>query len=106
MYLLQFNYTDTIDYNTFKTYTKEQKKEGLKLGVKLVRGAYMEKERARAEKLGYHSPIQPNKESTDKDYDEAIKFCLDNLDVFEILLELITLKARFCLCEEMEKTWN
>ena len=53
------------------------------MGVKLVRGAYMEKERARAEKLGYHSPIQPNKEATDKDYDEA-PYCLDNLDVFHI----------------------
>ena len=50
------------------------------LGLKLVRGAYMEKERARAEKLGYASPIQKNKASTDKDYDIAIFFCVENID--------------------------
>jgi len=50
------------------------------LGVKLVRGAYMEKERKRAQELGYASPIQPNKEATDKDYNEAVRFCIDHLD--------------------------
>jgi len=49
------------------------------LGVKLVRGAYMEKERARAEQMGYPSPIQPNKETCDKDYNTAMHFCLDHL---------------------------
>ena len=50
------------------------------LGLKLVRGAYMEKERARAEKLGYVSPIQKNKDSTDKDYDLAVSFCIEHID--------------------------
>ena len=50
------------------------------LGLKLVRGAYMEKERARAEKLGYASPIQKNKSRTDKDYDLAICFCIEHID--------------------------
>ena len=50
------------------------------LGLKLVRGAYMEKERARAEKLGYPSPIQKNKASTDKDYDLAISFCVEHIE--------------------------
>jgi proline dehydrogenase len=43
-----------------------------KYGYKLVRGAYMEKERARSLKMGYQDPIQPNKESTDRDYDAAM----------------------------------
>jgi proline dehydrogenase len=46
------------------------------LGVKLVRGAYMEKERARALLLNVPSPIQTDKAATDKDYDEAVDFCL------------------------------
>lgn len=50
-------------------------------GVKLVRGAYMEKERERAEKKGYPSPIQPNKAASDRDYDLAVETVLDNLDV-------------------------
>lgn len=50
------------------------------LGAKLVRGAYMEKERKRAEEKGYPSPIQPNKESSDSDYNEGVKFCIDHID--------------------------
>ncbi|MBK6938036.1 MAG: proline dehydrogenase family protein [Chitinophagaceae bacterium] len=49
------------------------------LGSKLVRGAYMEKERRRAAEKGYPSPIQPDKESTDRDYNAGVKFCIDNI---------------------------
>ena len=57
------------------------KQKGYILGAKIVRGAYMEKERERAEEQGYPSPIQKDKESTDHDYDEAIRFCIDNIDI-------------------------
>jgi proline dehydrogenase len=50
------------------------------LGVKLVRGAYMEKERARALEKNYPSPIQPDKESTDRDYNAAVTFCVQHID--------------------------
>ena len=50
------------------------------LGIKLVRGAYMEKERKRAEEKGYPSPIQPDKEATDKDFNDAVRFCIDHLE--------------------------
>jgi proline dehydrogenase len=50
------------------------------LGVKLVRGAYMEKERARAMEKQYPSPIQPDKESTDRDYNTGVSFCIDNIE--------------------------
>lgn len=50
------------------------------LGAKIVRGAYMEKERKRAEEKQYPSPIQPDKESTDRDYNAAIRFCIDHID--------------------------
>jgi len=51
-----------------------------------VRGAYMEKERKRAEDMGYPSPIQPDKESTDRDYDEAVQLCIDHLDQCSLIL--------------------
>lgn len=50
------------------------------LGAKLVRGAYMEKERKRAEEQGYPSPIQPDKESCDRDYNAGVEFCIGHLD--------------------------
>lgn len=53
---------------------------GFVLGAKLVRGAYMEKERKRADDMGYPSPIQPDKASCDRDYDEAVQLCIDHLD--------------------------
>ncbi|MEI2748141.1 MAG: proline dehydrogenase family protein [Ferruginibacter sp.] len=56
------------------------------LGAKLVRGAYMDKERARAAEKGYPSPIQPNKESSDRDYNEAVAFCVANLKTIALIV--------------------
>ncbi|MGB1121895.1 MAG: proline dehydrogenase family protein [Flavobacteriales bacterium] len=60
--------------------THQAAEEGWHLGVKLVRGAYMEKERERAAERGYPSPIQPNKAETDRDFDAAIQWCVAHLD--------------------------
>jgi proline dehydrogenase len=57
----------------------EAKEKGYFLAVKLVRGAYMEKERERAEQLGYDSPIQPDKAATDRDYNLALQYCVENI---------------------------
>ncbi len=62
---------------------KESKKEGWFLGVKFVRGAYMEKENQRAIEKGYPTFIQPDKESTDRDFDLAIKTMVENIDHVE-----------------------
>jgi len=56
------------------------------LGAKLVRGAYMEKERKRAEEKNYPSPIQPNKESTDRDYDDALRFSIEHIDRISLIV--------------------
>ncbi len=56
------------------------------LGAKLVRGAYMEKERKRAAEMNYPSPIQPNKEGSDKDFDDAVRFCIDNIDKVSLVV--------------------
>ena len=55
------------------------------LGAKLVRGAYMEKERKRAEKLNYPSPIQPDKVSTDQAFNEALGFCMKHIDRIHVM---------------------
>jgi proline dehydrogenase len=46
----------------------------------------MEKERKRAAELNYPSPIQPNKESSDKDFDDAVRFCIDNIDKISLVV--------------------
>ena len=54
-----------------------------KLGIKFVRGAYMEKENRRAKKMGYPTPIQPTKEHTDLDFDQAIRISVKNVEHVE-----------------------
>ena len=85
----EFNTTFTIVYNTYQMYRKKSLDNLRKahnqsvmnnyfLGAKLVRGAYMEKERERAKEHDYDDPIQESKEATDEAYDEALKFCINN----------------------------
>ena len=85
----QYNQEKAVVYNTYQMYRHDML-DNLKkafrraathhyyLGAKLVRGAYMEKERDRAEEQGYPDPIQPNKEATDQDYNQALVYCLNN----------------------------
>lgn len=85
----KYNREKAIVYNTYQMYRKDMlgllkeafadaEAKGYYLGAKLVRGAYMEKERERAEDKGYPSPIQDSKEDSDRDYNEALKFCIEN----------------------------
>lgn len=87
----RYNREKVIVYNTFQLYRHDRlqflfdsydlaKKGGYKLGAKLVRGAYMEKERERATELGLPSPIQPNKEATDDAFNTAVRFCVDHYE--------------------------
>ena len=73
---LQMYRWDRLDY--LKQLHASADKDGFYCGLKLVRGAYMEKERERAYDMGYKSPIQPDKESTDRDYDLAIEYIIEN----------------------------
>ncbi len=84
----EFNKTRPIVYNTVQLYRHDRLAflidcyaaavaRQFVLAVKIVRGAYMEKERARAKEKNYPSPIQPTKQATDDDYNAAIDFCLD-----------------------------
>lgn len=85
-----FNKEKVIVYNTYQYYRHDRlialkqhdaqlASEGIFMGVKLVRGAYMEKERERAAEMGYPSPINPDKQTTDKEYDDALTYCVDNI---------------------------
>jgi len=95
--MLKYNKTEAIIFNTYQFYShgtlpylKENiataAEKGYILGAKLVRGAYMEKERERAKEMGYEDPIQPNKEATDRDYNEGVLYCMENLDKLAVFI--------------------
>ena len=79
---LQMYRADRIDF--LKKSLAEAREGKYYYGVKFVRGAYMEKERARALEKGYPSPIQPNKDATDAAFNEAIQISLKNADIATI----------------------
>ncbi len=92
-----FNKEQCIVFNTFQLYRHDRlafleasagkaKKNGYILGGKLVRGAYMEKERKRAAEMNYPDPIQPDKASSDRDYDAAVLFCLRQLEHISVFI--------------------
>ncbi len=89
--MARFNRERTLVYNTYQMYRtaslgnlkaalERAKAGGYFFGAKLVRGAYMEKERERAKQHGYADPIQPTKDATDADYDKALVVCVENLE--------------------------
>ncbi|MCI4443380.1 MAG: proline dehydrogenase family protein [Lentimicrobium sp.] len=79
---LQMYRWDRLDY--LKKLHEKAKAEGFHIGMKLVRGAYMEKENERAIEKGYPTPICASKEATDENYDAAVKYMVDNnMSVFE-----------------------
>ena len=92
----EFNRDDIIVYNTIQLYRKGRieeinkqldlaRKFGYKIGFKLVRGAYMEKEAKRAQQMNYPNPIQDTKADTDHDYNLALKICFENRDIVAVM---------------------
>ncbi|MEI6948824.1 proline dehydrogenase family protein [Paraflavisolibacter sp. H34] len=84
-------------YNTLQLYRQDRLaflketdrlavEKGFRAGYKLVRGAYMEKERLRAQERGLPSPIQPSKTATDRDFNEAVQYCISRLDRLGIMV--------------------
>ncbi len=109
-----FNKTKAIVYNTYQYYRhdrleyltqtiKNGKSNGYHIGAKLVRGAYMEKERKRATELNYTSPIQINKQKSDDDYNAALKLCVNNIDVMGICAGTHNEKSSLLLVELMQQ---
>jgi len=92
-----FNKKKAVIYNTIQLY-RHDRLQFLKdshtaavernfiFGIKLVRGAYMEKERNRAAAMDYPSPIQTDKESCDRDFDASVAFCIEHLDKISVVV--------------------
>jgi proline dehydrogenase len=110
----RFNKDKALIYNTFQFYRHDRlqklkdlyavaKEEGFLIGVKIVRGAYMERERARAAEMGYNSPIQATKEDTDNDYDAALEFCIEHIDQIHFCAGSHNEKSALKLVEFLDK---
>jgi len=73
------------------------------IGMKLVRGAYMEKERARAEEKGYTSPIHADKAAVDRDYDDALRYCSEHIELFAVCVGTHNEKSTLLMAELMDQ---
>ncbi|HRI26481.1 MAG TPA: proline dehydrogenase family protein, partial [Chitinophagales bacterium] len=87
----QYNQQFPVAFTTLQMYrhdrlaflqqlTQTARQKNFTAAVKLVRGAYMEKERTRAAQMGYPSPIQPDKAASDRDFNLALQFCIENIN--------------------------
>jgi proline dehydrogenase len=110
----KYNHKKAIVYNTYQMYRRDRmevfrrdletaRKKDFYLGIKFVRGAYLEKERERAARLGYPSPIHPDKESTDRAYDSALKYAVENIDRVSIFNGTHNEKSSLLLTQLMEE---
>jgi proline dehydrogenase len=98
---LQMYRWDRLDY--LKKLHEQAEKEGFLIGMKLVRGAYMEKEIARAEDKEYPSPICASKEATDKNYDAAVRYIVGHLDTMSIFAGTHNETSTYALMELMQE---
>jgi len=109
-----YNQQRAIVFNTFQLYRTASMKNlreahhnatmhNYYLGAKLVRGAYMEKERERAQQLGYESPIHVDKEATDQDFNRALAFCIDNKQRVSVMCGSHNEYSNYYLTVLMEK---
>ncbi|PRD47018.1 proline dehydrogenase family protein [Sphingobacterium haloxyli] len=108
----KYNKDSVTVYNTYQLYRHDKwaslqadfayaQNQNFYLGAKIVRGAYMEIERARAAEKGYPSPIQPNKEACDRDYNLAIHFCLEHINRIGLVAGTHNEESSRLLAEEM-----
>ncbi|MEN9697654.1 MAG: hypothetical protein RLZ56_1075 [Bacteroidota bacterium] len=109
-----YNKEKAVVYNTYQLYRNDRlqflklshgiaQEKGFVLGAKLVRGAYMEKERARAQTMCYPSPIHIDKAATDKDFDAAAIYCLDNKATIALLLATHNEQSNMSIVGELKK---
>ena len=98
---LQMYRWDRLDY--LKKVHEKAKQEGFFIGMKLVRGAYMEKENERAIEKNYPSPICTSKEATDENYNASVKYMLDHIDTMSIFEGTHNEESTYYLMDLMEK---
>ena len=108
-----YNTDIPIVYNTLQTYRhdrleflkashKRAKEQGFKLGYKIVRGAYMEKERERAEEKGYESPICKDKATTDANFNDCLTYILHHIDDISVFIGTHNEISNYIAMELME----
>lgn len=97
---LQLYRWDRLDY--LKKLHEKAKAEGFYIGMKIVRGAYMEKENNRAEEMGYPTPICESKEATDNNYDLTMAYMMDNIDTMSIFAGTHNESSSYKLIEMMQ----
>jgi proline dehydrogenase len=97
---IQLYRTDGID--TLRRSHQQAVEEGYFYAVKLVRGAYMEKERERAALTNKPSPIFPDKEGTDRSFDEAVEYCLENIEELAFVAGTHNEQSTQLLAQKME----
>jgi len=98
---LQLYRWDRVDY--LKKLHQQAIAEGFHIGMKLVRGAYMEKENKRAEENNYPTPICASKEATDENYDAAVVYMMNNLDRMSIFAGTHNEESSYKLMDLMQK---
>jgi len=93
--MLKYNHQKAVVFNTLQLYRKDRldylnklteagRKNNIFIGLKLVRGAYIEKERERAAKLDYPTPVYGSKPETDAAYNNAVEHCFINSDIITV----------------------
>ena len=108
----KFNKNEVIIYNTFQMYRvdmlgnlskaiKSAKDQHYSLGVKLVRGAYLEKERQRSHEENYSEPLHKSKHDTDRDFNAAVDLCLQNLETVYFCVGTHNEESCIHLCDKM-----
>lgn len=110
----KYNQEKAIVFNTLQMYRWDRlnylkklheraKAEGFYIGMKLVRGAYMEKENARAQEKGYKSPICVSKEATDENFDAAVLYMVENIDKMAIFAGTHNEQSSYTLMQMMQE---
>ena len=110
----KFNTDEVIIFNTVQMYLKDRlhyleeiaqkaKTKGFKVGIKIVRGAYMEKEAARALDKGYENPVCPSKKATDKNFNDGWRFIIDRLDIFSLYFGSHNEESTYAILNDMKK---
>lgn len=109
-----YNKKEALIHTTAQLYIKDKlnylhylgekaKEQNFIAGIKLVRGAYMEKEAERARQLNYPNPICSSKKDTDENFDAAWKYILDNLDHFSIYFGSHNEESTYAIMDELAK---
>ncbi len=112
--MMKYNKNKAIVFNTLQMYRKDRlqylknlykisEREQIYLGIKLVRGAYLEQERLLAKQMGIVSPVFDKKEETDNSYNEALKFCLEKIEKISLFSATHNEESNYIMIKLMEK---